>query len=193
MVNCSFFGNHMGAFTGSGITANILIGANVLGTTIDHNTMLNANVGFTGPGINDAGTSTRIGYNQYGTNITTQITPGPGCMGVQRQIALANSWTNISTPATVFKSWDGVVTIEGFVASGVATSGTVMGTLPDSNYWPDNSLLFAEYSFNGSAPVLGGMQVTSAGTINFLAGSNVQFGFMATYAAANVGQLSSNL
>ena len=192
MVNCSVIGNHLGAFTGSNMTANILIGVNVLGTTIDQNTMLNANVGFTGPAVNDAGTSTRIGFNQYGTNLTTPITPGTGCMGVKRALTLINSWTNISGTAYVFKSWDGVVTIEGFIASGTTTSGTTITSLPDSNYWPDTSLAFGEYSFNGSTPVLGGIQVTSAGAVVILTGANTQLGLMATYPAVGAGQLSSN-
>jgi len=195
MVNGEIRGNHMGAFTGSGMTANILLGANALGTTIDGNTMLNSNVGFTGPCIFDQGTQTRIGFNQYGTNIATPISPaGAGCMGVARSLILLNGWVtyNGATPY-VFKDALGTVHIIGIIASGTVTANTVLFTLPDANYYPAQLIRFAVPSNNGSGAVHGEIQIDTSGNVTIQAGGNPYLGITVSFPAANAGQILSNL
>lgn len=195
MTMCEVRGNHLGAFTGANMTANVQIGANVFGTIVEDNTMLNANIGFTGPCINNAGVSTRVGFNNYGTNIITGVTDtGSGTMGVKKPLTLANGWVTLSGyPAPYyFKDITGTVTIHGEVSTGTATPGTVIATLPADAY-PSGSQEFA-CAYNSSGTYAVGVFAVNAanGNISIQAGGNAQFGLHASYRAANAGYLSAD-
>ncbi|WP_167313410.1 glycosyl hydrolase family 28-related protein [Ralstonia insidiosa] len=196
MVNGEIRGNHLGAFTGSNMTANIQLGANALGTTIDDNTMLNSNAGFVGPCIFDQGTQTRIGFNEYGTNITTTISPaGTGCMGVAKTLTLQNGWVtfNASKAPYVFKDANGIVSIVGIIASGTVTANTVLFTLPDANYYPQQLLRFAVPSNNGASAIHGEIQIDTSGNVTIQTGGSPYLGITVSFPAANAGQIASNL
>lgn len=196
-VNCVVRGNHFGAFTGSNIVANINIGANVIGTSISENTMLNANSGFTGPGIIDTGTQTRIGFNQYSTSFTSFITPGIGCMGVKRNLTLLNGWTtfNVGSPPYVFKDTDGIVHIVGIIASGTLTQGTVLFALPDSNYYPAQLTKFSVSSSNIGSITHGEIQFDLSGncTIQSSSGGSTYLSINVSFPASNACLFKSDL
>ncbi|MBY4730735.1 hypothetical protein K6V90_09345 [Cupriavidus pauculus] len=196
IVNGEIRGNHMGAFTGSNMVANVLIGANCQGTTIDGNTFLNSNVGFSGPAINDGGTQTRIGFNQYGTNLTTLVNPiGPGCMGAAKNLTLQNGWVtfNAGKAPYVFKDANGMVHITGIIASGTVTANTTLFQLPDSNFYPQQLIRFAVPSNNGSAAVHGEIQIDASGVCTIQTGGSPYLGVTVSYPAANAGVIASNL
>jgi len=196
MANGEIRGNHMGAFTGSNMTANIYLTSNAIGTTIDGNTMLNSNAGFVGPAILDQGTQTRIGFNQYGTNITNPISPvGTGCMGAAKNLSLQNGWVtfNAGKAPYVYKDAFGMVFIVGILASGTVTANTVLFTLPDSNFYPQQLLRFAVPSNNGSAAIHGEIQIDTSGNVTIQAGGSPYLGIDVSFPAANAGQVASNL
>lgn len=197
MTNGEIRGNHMGAFTGSNMTANINLGVNAQGTAIDGNTMLNSNAGFVGPGIVDAGTQTRVGFNQYGTNFTSFITPGAGCMGVARALTLQNNWVtyNAGKAPYVYKDALGIVHIVGIIASGTITANTVLFTLPDFNYYPAQLTKFAVAANNAGTFAHGEIQIDTSGnvTIQAAGGGSTYLSLNVSFPAANAGQIASNL
>lgn len=86
---------------------------------------------------------------------------------------LLNSWVNYSAahrPAGFYKDSSGLVRIEGLIKSGTATPGTTIFTLP-SGYRPSKDIYFPTAS-NGAH---GEVTITSAGSVNIVAGSNTYF------------------
>ncbi len=195
VVNGEIIGNAIIAVTGSNMTANILIGPNAQGTKIDGNSLLNGNVGFAGPAIFDQGTQTRIGFNQYGSNITTPISPaGPGCMGVPKNLALQNGWVTFNGAAPyAFKDAMGIVHVVGVIASGTVTANTVLFKLPDANFYPAQLLRFAVPSNNGATAVHGEIQIDTSGNVSIQAGGSPYLGITVSFPAANAGAMTSDL
>jgi len=85
--------------------------------------------------------------------------------------AFQNSWANFGAPhdtAAYYKDNWGRVHFKGVIASGTATAGTVMFTLPEE-YRPYNTLVFATISNSALAEI----NVQSDGDVTIEVGSNV--------------------
>lgn len=131
VVNGYIAHNHLGAFNGSGITANIRI-RNSLGMKVENNTLLPA--GAAGYGIDiDTSTGTIVGRHQFGTaaafsQLVKLGASAAGTIGVKIPLApyLVNSWveydaTNYDSPYFI-KDENGLVKFGGALKNGTGSA-----------------------------------------------------------------------
>jgi hypothetical protein len=201
MVMGEIVGNHLGAFSGSGILQNILL-QNCLGTFVQGNTILNATTGTPkGISIDATASSTRIGYNSYGSGIAVAnrvFDSGVGTMGIVKAATLLNAWINFNASfyetAGYYKDIDGVVHLKGVISSGTTTSGTPLFTLP-ADYRP--ALIRQYLCANDSAgtAVFGEVRIDNAtGNVTIQRGANTYLSLDGiSFVSATAGAFPSDL
>lgn len=132
MVNCEIHGNHLGAFSGTGVTANVRL-RNQIAPKVTHNNMLAASGSTFAIDIANVVDGV-YSPNTIGTGGAGKITAGAGATGIGGifvQLAVTGSWT---TPGSAGYSPVGyvkngaTVTLTGTVTAGSA--GTTLATLP---------------------------------------------------------------
>lgn len=126
-------GNNMNA---RGLVAhNIVIGPLALQATIAKNVMRLGS----GQAVNIQGTRTNLRYdNLYISTSETEVSQsvidtGNGTIGVRRALTLVSGWTNagsVYSTASVLKTSDGTVLINGNIVPGTKTPGTTITSLP---------------------------------------------------------------
>lgn len=191
-------GNHLGAFTATGILANIRV-VNNIGAAISDNVMLPASAGGIGVQIDSGTSGTRVGPNTYGSAITAAnriVDAGTGTVGVVKAATLQNSWVNFGAgyaDASFYKDDMGIVHLTGTIKDGTATPGTILLTLP-AGFRPA-ALVSATVSQNaGAGAVFGAVDVVSGGEVLIQAGSNAQFSLDGvSFRAANEANSVSDL
>lgn len=153
-------GNLCGAFTGTGITANIRL-ANCIGVLVEQNTLLPAS-GST-YGIDNSGIDTIIGPNTVGSGgAGAVIDTGTGTRGVDKTPTLAGSFTAYTGGIRYSKDREGYVCFEGAVAG--AASGTIT-TLP-TGFAPAATVYFPILISSG----LGQVSIDSSGVVSLIVG-----------------------
>lgn len=130
---------------GRGLVAhNIRIGPLALNATIDRNVIRLGSA----QAVKIEGTRTNLKYNNIYINTLEQeisqsvLDTGNGTMGVRRTLTLLNGWTNntgVYSTATVLKTADGTVLINGNIVPGTKTAGTTLFQLP-AGYRPSKVL-----------------------------------------------------
>lgn len=188
-------GNHFGAFTGAGTLANIRL-ANCLNALVENNTLLSGTASSTATIIDANCNSTRIGMNTYGVNITTQVNnSGAASIGVNRPLTLQNSWvaqTGFPAPFAI-KDANGVVRIQAVIASGTATPGTVILTLP-VDLRPTTSINLQVETSNAGTPTPGYISINAAtGNLTIQGGANGQMDLVIGFIGINARSFISDL
>lgn len=158
-------GNQLGIF--SGVTnAGVVRFNNCRGGIFTDNDVRNSNASANGVVIT-ASEGIYIGMNSWGSAITNRVvdTSGTGSMGFLKNMSgFVNSWNHASGNVAQFmKSHDGVVFLNGAVASGVANTGIT--TLP-SGFRPNQTVRFVVVTSTGP----GTIQIDTAGNILQLSG-----------------------
>jgi hypothetical protein len=172
-------GNHLGAFTGTGILANIRLGNNI-GAQVGGNTLLPASAGGIGVLVTASNNSVCIEPNVYGSDITRAnrvVDQGVGTSGVRKTPVLAAGWVNFGAgfdDAHYYKDTSGTVHLGGTIKSGTTTPGTGMFQLPDG-FRPAALRIFGISQSAGAGSIFGACSVNSGGVVSIQTGANNQF------------------
>lgn len=93
------------------------------------------------------------------------------------------AWDAVNYPVKYSKNEAGIVTLEGLLSGGTATTGTVMFTLP-VGFWPDHTNLnFAVIAYNAGWNN-GNIQINEVGQVLYYSGTNVALGVFCSFRAA---------
>jgi hypothetical protein len=181
--------NHCGAFTGTGITANIRI-RNCAGAIIEGNTLLPASASTIGIDIGSDCTNTHLDNNTNGTGGSANVLDnGVGTEGVFKTPALLNSWANVGSGQQLTGYVKEGATV---LITGVITGGTVAATiftLP-VGFRPESAIIIPAFKGTG----IGTITVNSNGNVVATDLATAQTNsFSASFRVSADGWTTSNL
>jgi hypothetical protein len=149
MANCEIHGNHLGAFTGSGITANVRL-RNQIAPKVTHNNMLAASGSTYGIDVTTTADPV-LSPNTVGTGGAGAVLVGgsvTGLTGILSSLSLLNGFANVGSgyQNVAYIKEGSTATAVGAVTSG--SSGAVIATLPVGAR-PSANILAAGYKGTG--------------------------------------------